>query len=262
MTNHGGQRHQRDGGDALRPPVADALAGRAAAEHLAERRAQAHGATARQRRQPSHTTSAVSSNAATITTRAAAARLRALEAAARIPDQVTDAVAEVIDEGKREARPAVVWRAASAAASSPPRRRRAPTPAPSATTRTAGSRPTAATPVMRCRIDSDIVYMNLYTPRCGDSGRWFIVPPQKSMQRPLRFPVAEARGFGTLRAADFGATLRTAGRRSAGAVGRQLALRERRKRSGNLRRKGHSARARILPESRRVDHMKPLQKQR
>ena len=28
-----------------------------------------------------------------------------------------------------------------------------------------------ATPVMRCRIDNDIVYVNLYTPRCGDNGR-------------------------------------------------------------------------------------------
>ena len=35
--------------------------------------------------------------------RAAAAGLRALETAARIPHEVTDAVAEVIDEGKREA---------------------------------------------------------------------------------------------------------------------------------------------------------------
>src|SRR5436190_13274880 len=43
----------------------------------------------------------------------------------------------------------------------------------------------AAQPVIRCRIDSDIVYMNLYTPRCGDTGRWFIVPPQKSTQRPF-----------------------------------------------------------------------------
>src|SRR3954464_12062532 len=47
----------------------------------------------------------------------------------------------------------------------------------------------AARPVIRCRIDSDIVYMNLYTPRCGESGRGetgrgeFI---QKSTQRPLR----------------------------------------------------------------------------
>jgi len=36
-------------------------------------------------------------------------------------------------------------------------------------------KPTAAAqPVIRCRIDSDIVYANLYTPRCGDSGRWFM----------------------------------------------------------------------------------------
>ena len=45
--------------------------------------------------------------------RAAAPRLRALQAAAGIPDQVTDAIAEVVDEGERETRPAVVWRPAS-----------------------------------------------------------------------------------------------------------------------------------------------------
>jgi hypothetical protein len=35
--------------------------------------------------------------------RRAAARLRALETAARIPHEVTDAVAEVVNKGKREA---------------------------------------------------------------------------------------------------------------------------------------------------------------
>src|SRR5687768_12177295 len=47
-------------------------------------------------------------------------------------------------------------------------------------------KPTAAAqPVMRCRIDSDMVYANLYTPRWGESGRWSIFRPQKSTQRPF-----------------------------------------------------------------------------
>ena len=93
------ERHQRDGGHALHPPVADALAGRAATQHLASGVRRLIGANAEPNaRHPSQTHSAVSTSAATTTSRAAAARLRALEAAARIPDQVTDAVAEVIDE--------------------------------------------------------------------------------------------------------------------------------------------------------------------
>ena len=64
--------------------------------------------------------------------------------------------------------------------------------------------PTAAAhPVMRCRMDSDIVYMNLYTPRWGDSGRWFIVVPLKIDAAAILFPIAETRGLGALRTADF-----------------------------------------------------------
>src|SRR5690349_1463254 len=77
-----GERQQRNGRDPLHPPVADALARRAAAEHLAERTAQAHAATPGARlkaRQPSQTATAVMSSAATMTTaplRRACARSR------------------------------------------------------------------------------------------------------------------------------------------------------------------------------------------
>ena len=65
----------------------------------------------------------------------------------------------------------------------------------------------AAQPVIRCRIDSDIVYMNLYTPRWGDSGRWFIVPLEIDAAAVF-FPVAETRGLRALRAAEFGGSRR------------------------------------------------------
>ena len=100
------ERQQRDGGDTLHPPVADALAGGAAAETLAKRSAQAHGVTPR--RESERAASEPHGHRGQHQRRhdddrATAARLRALEPAARIPDEVPDAVAEVIDERKREA---------------------------------------------------------------------------------------------------------------------------------------------------------------
>src|SRR4051812_7404233 len=59
----------------------------------------------------------------------------------------------------------------------------------------------AAHPVMRWRIDSDIVYANLYTPRCGDRGRWFM--RLKIDAAAVFFPVAEARGLGARGTAVF-----------------------------------------------------------
>jgi hypothetical protein len=55
-------------------------------------------------------------------------------------------------------------------------------------------------------IDRDIVYMNLYTPRCGDSGRGGIRDSfLKIDAAAFSLPIAETRGFGTLRATDFDA---------------------------------------------------------
>src|ERR1043165_5997916 len=59
----------------------------------------------------------------------------------------------------------------------------------------------AATPVRRCRMDSDIVYVNLYTLRCGDRGRWFM--GSEIDAATLALPVAEARGFGACGSAVF-----------------------------------------------------------
>src|SRR6185436_13719806 len=63
------QRDQRDGGDTLHPPVAGAITCRAAAQHLAQWRAQAHGPPAggAMAVHPIQTSKAVSTSAATMT---------------------------------------------------------------------------------------------------------------------------------------------------------------------------------------------------
>src|SRR5580704_245537 len=79
------------------------------------------------------------------------------------------------------------------------------------------------TPVKRFRMEVVRVYLNLYTPRCGDSGRLGIRSSEIDTA-PVPLPVAVAGGFRASRAADLAqrCAVRGAGRRLRSCAGGDL----------------------------------------